>query len=131
MIKFLLVTVAIILVGLSAYMYMNPKEVPVAKVAKKAEIVKIEKETPSVEKNVPSVKKEVIVPKSSPKIITVDTVNTEDDTGMSGEATLESGEAVEMDIESEERILEIESASDLSDLSDEDNTPMETEKMVF
>jgi hypothetical protein len=41
----------------------------------------------------------------------------------------EEGESVEMEDESDERILEIEEKSGLTDLSDEDNTPFETEKV--
>jgi len=131
MIKVILTVITIILIGLVVYSYTSTNEehkvTPVEKVPIQKVIVTDSK------KIISPTKKKVVVPKLSSKVVRAPAVNmtTEDDTGMSGEDSLESSESIEVDEETPEHILEIEKASGLTDLSDEDNTPMETEKMVF
>jgi len=66
LIKFILAIVAMIFVGLAAYVYMNPKEthVPVAKVVHKTETSIVKREAPLVEKKTISAITKVVSGKS-------------------------------------------------------------------
>ncbi len=131
MTKVILTAITIILIGLLIYSYTSTNE--------EHKITSVEKvPVPKVifadsKKIISPAKKEVPTPKLPSKVkrdIEIDII-AEDHIEMRGEASLESSEIIEMYEETPERILEIEEASGLTDLRDEDNTPMETEKMVF
>jgi len=117
LIKFILAIIAMIFVGLAAYVYMNPKETDtsVAKVTQKTETSIVKQETPSVQKESVSAKAEVVSNKSSaknttaksPKVVSHETSQEMADTEEIGKGlTLESIENANVSEEEKERMLD-------------------------
>ena len=116
MIKFILAVIAMIFVGLAAYVYMNPKETDtsVTKVTQKTETSIVKQETPSVQKESVSAKAEVVSKKSSaknttaksPKVVSHETSQEMADTEEIGKGlTLESIENADVSEEEKDRLL--------------------------
>ena len=117
LIKFILAIIAMIFVGLAAYVYMNPKETDTSmtNVTQKTETSIVKKETPSVQQESVSAKAEVVSKKKSsaknttvksPKVVSSETSNEMVDTEEIGKGlTLEGIENADVSDEEKDLML--------------------------